>query len=74
MKKKPVIKTIALLFIGIVSLMARAANPAAGLYEKQQQKDTAYKPRAQQVSNAQQMQGSGQIVGRTLRTVRSRMA
>jgi len=66
MKKKPVIKTIALLFIGIVSLMASAANPAAGLYEKQQQKDTAYKPGAQQVSNAQQTQGSGQIVGWTL--------
>ena len=37
-------KTIALLFVGVVSLIANAENPAAGLYGNQRQKDSAYKP------------------------------
>ena len=37
-------KTIALLFVGVVSLIANAENHAAGLYGNQRQKDSAYKP------------------------------
>ena len=44
MKTEPVIQTITSLFIGAVSLIANAENPAVGLYESHRQKDSAYKP------------------------------